>query len=66
MPVGAGLVFRSLTEGLQRWLDGHGYDSVAQVKGTLGQVAVGNPAAYERAQYIHALAEGVSGDQTDS
>ena len=58
-------VFRSLTDGLEGWLDGHGYDSVAQVKGMLSQVAVGNPAAYERAQYIHALAEGVSGDQTD-
>jgi dihydroorotate dehydrogenase (fumarate) len=59
-------VFRALTDGLQTWLGGHGYDSVAQVKGTLSQVAVGNPAAYERAQYIHALAEGVSGDQTDA
>ena len=49
-------------KGLQWWLDGHAYDSVAQVKGTLSQFAVGDPATYERAQYIHALAEGVSGN----
>ena len=53
-------VFRALTDGLQTWLDGHGFDSVAQVKGMLSQIAIGNPAAYERAQYIHALEEGVS------
>jgi dihydroorotate dehydrogenase (fumarate) len=48
-------VFRTLTDGLQAWLDVHGYDSVAQVKGTLNQIAVADPAAFERAQYIHAL-----------
>jgi tRNA-dihydrouridine synthase len=48
-------VFRTLTDGLQAWLDVHGYDSVAQVKGTLNQIAVADAATFERAQYIHAL-----------
>jgi len=53
-------VFRELTDGLQAWLDRHGYDSVAQVKGMLSQIAVANPAAFERTQYIQALEEGVT------
>jgi dihydroorotate dehydrogenase (fumarate) len=35
----------------------HGYDSVAQIRGTLGQKNSADPGAFERAQYIRAVAK---------
>ena len=41
--------------GLGRWLDVHEYDSVAQLRGSMSQAAVPDPAAFERAGYMQAL-----------
>ena len=37
---------------IEQWLIEHEYDSVMQLRGSLSQAAVANPAAFERAQYI--------------
>lgn len=52
-------VFEELTRGLEEWLERHELGSVERMKGILSQRAVPDPAAYERAQYVHALEEGV-------
>ncbi|HSN16250.1 MAG TPA: dihydroorotate dehydrogenase-like protein [Anaeromyxobacteraceae bacterium] len=41
--------------GMEDWLDGHGAASVDDVRGTLSQRAVQDPAAFERAQYVHLI-----------
>ena len=53
------VVFEELTRGLREWLEGHGFDSVEHMKGILSQRAVPDPAAFERAQYVDALEQGV-------
>jgi len=40
---------------LSRWMDAHEYESVAQMKGSMSQRAVAEPAAFERANYMKAL-----------
>lgn len=40
---------------LNQWLDEHGYESVAQLKGSVSQQHAIDPSAYERANYIHVL-----------
>ena len=52
-------VFAELTRGVLEWLDRHGMESLDHVRGVLSQRAVADPAAFERAQYVHALEEGV-------
>jgi dihydroorotate dehydrogenase (fumarate) len=47
-----GVIERAMCE----WLEEHGYDSVAQLKGALSQQNCADPSAFERAQYIRALA----------
>ena len=42
--------------GLADWLDRHGYASLDQVRGKLSQRKVGDPAAFERANYLKVLA----------
>lgn len=37
---------------LQMWLADHEYDSVARLQGSMSQIRVREPAAYERAQYV--------------
>jgi dihydroorotate dehydrogenase (fumarate) len=44
-----------LLEGMAAWMEAHGYGSVGQMKGSLSQKSVGDPAAYERANYIKTL-----------
>jgi dihydroorotate dehydrogenase (fumarate) len=44
-----------LVNGLAAWMESHDYDSVAQMKGSLSQKAVDDPAAFERANYIKTL-----------
>jgi len=39
------------------WMEEHEYESVAQLKGSLSQKNCPNPSAFERAQYMRALAE---------
>jgi dihydroorotate dehydrogenase (fumarate) len=40
------------------WLEEHEYESVAQLKGSLSQKNCANPSAFERAQYMQAIASG--------
>jgi dihydroorotate dehydrogenase (fumarate) len=45
----------TLVDGLQDWMEAWGYDSVAQLKGSMSQVNCLNPGAFERANYIKIL-----------
>jgi dihydroorotate dehydrogenase (fumarate) len=47
---------RSVELGLRDWMDGHGYETVEQLRGLLSQRSVPDPAAFERANYIKTLA----------
>jgi dihydroorotate dehydrogenase (fumarate) len=40
------------------WMEEHEYDSVEQLKGSMSQKNCANPSAFERAQYMQALANG--------
>src|SRR6266566_5106793 len=40
---------------LQEWMETHEYESIAQMRGSMSQRAVADPAAYERANYMKAL-----------
>jgi len=44
-----------LTAGLSAWLAEREYESVAQMRGSMSQLACGNPRAFERSQYVRAL-----------
>ncbi len=41
--------------GVEDWLDAHGAASVDDIRGAVSQRAVQDPAAYERAQYVHLI-----------
>jgi dihydroorotate dehydrogenase (fumarate) len=45
----------TLLDGMRIWMDKRGYTSVAQMKGSMSQKKVANPAAFERANYIKIL-----------
>jgi dihydroorotate dehydrogenase (fumarate) len=51
---GIGHIQKMLKE-LETWMESKEYDSVAQMKGSMSQRKVDNPAAFERANYIKAL-----------
>ena len=51
---GVGRVAELRTD-LQRWLEEHEYTSIEQMRGSMSQRAVAEPAAYERANYMKAL-----------
>jgi dihydroorotate dehydrogenase (fumarate) len=53
---GPGLM-RDLNDGVAAWLDARDYASLEQAKGTMSQVACGNPHAFERAQYVRTLVD---------
>jgi dihydroorotate dehydrogenase (fumarate) len=38
-----------------RWMEEHEYESVAQMRGSMSQINVGEPAAFERANYMKVL-----------
>ncbi len=40
---------------MQLWMEEHEYESVAQMRGSMSQRAVAEPAAFERANYLKAL-----------
>lgn len=42
-------------EDLRTWMDEREYVSVAQLQGSMSQIACGDPSAYERANYMRAL-----------
>jgi dihydroorotate dehydrogenase (fumarate) len=46
---------RPLEQGLAEWLAAREYESVEQLKGSLSQRAVPDPAAFERANYARTL-----------
>jgi dihydroorotate dehydrogenase (fumarate) len=45
----------TLVDGLQDWMEARGYDTVAQLKGSMSQINCLNPGAFERANYIKIL-----------
>jgi dihydroorotate dehydrogenase (fumarate) len=47
---------RRVEVGVGDWMDGHGYETVDQLRGRLSQRSVPDPAAFERANYIRTLA----------
>jgi dihydroorotate dehydrogenase (fumarate) len=51
---GVGRFLHILTD-LQEWMEEHEYESIEQMRGSMSQQAVAEPAAFERANYIKAL-----------
>jgi len=47
---------RRLEVQVRDWMDGHGFQTLDQLRGRLSQRSVPNPAAFERANYIKTLA----------
>ena len=47
---------RTLETGISGWLEEHEYESLEQLKGSLSQKNCPDPSAFERAQYMRALA----------
>ena len=47
---------RAVEVGLRDWLDGHGYETVDQLRGRLSQRSIPDPGTFERANYIKTLA----------
>jgi dihydroorotate dehydrogenase (fumarate) len=45
----------TLLKGVERWMEEHGYSSITEMKGTLSQRSVAEPAAYERANYMKTI-----------
>lgn len=46
---------RELLNDFQEWMEDHEYESVTQMKGSMSQKAVAEPAAFERANYMKVL-----------
>jgi dihydroorotate dehydrogenase (fumarate) len=51
---------KNLETDLSAWLEEHEYESVHQLKGCLSQLNCPDPAAFERAQYMRAIAAGAA------
>ena len=47
--------FTHILRDLQRWMEEHEYESITQMRGSMSQKAVSEPAAFERANYLRAL-----------
>ena len=41
---------------MREWMEAHEYDSVEQLKGSMSQKNCPDPSAFERAQYMRAIA----------
>ena len=51
-----GLVrIQEVKEAMNQWLDEHEYESLEQLQGSMSQLHVGDPAAFERANYMKVL-----------
>lgn len=48
-------LIRLLTQSVTDWLEEHEYESVEQMKGSMSQASVPDPAAFERANYMESL-----------
>jgi dihydroorotate dehydrogenase (fumarate) len=46
---------QSMIDELSEWMDAHEYESVTQMRGSMSQRSVAEPAAFERANYMKAL-----------
>ena len=46
---------RTLVDDLNEWMDRKGFESVAQIKGSMSQRHVADPSAFERANYMKVL-----------
>ena len=46
---------RRLLGYIEVWMEGHGFDSIDQIRGKLSQMQSDRPELYERLQYIKAL-----------
>ena len=44
-----------ILDGMEEWMTEHEYDSVQQMRGSMSQGAVADPAAFERANYMKVL-----------
>jgi len=51
---GPGKIKEVLAE-LQKWMEEHEYESVAQMKGSMSQKSAADPSSFERANYMKAL-----------
>jgi dihydroorotate dehydrogenase (fumarate) len=51
---GVGRIHQILA-GLKSWMEEHEYESIDQMRGSMSQMAVAEPAAFERANYMRAL-----------
>lgn len=47
---------RVVEQGIRDWMGEHWYDSVAQLQGSMSQMKCPDPSAFERSQYMRALA----------
>jgi dihydroorotate dehydrogenase (fumarate) len=45
----------AIVDGLAKWMEEKGYDSVAEVRGLLSQAKCPDPGAFERGNYMKAL-----------
>jgi dihydroorotate dehydrogenase (fumarate) len=45
----------TIVNDMSTWMETHEYESIAQMKGSMSQLAVADPAAFERANYAQAL-----------
>jgi dihydroorotate dehydrogenase (fumarate) len=46
---------QDILDDMRTWMDAHEYESIAQMRGSMSQRAVAEPAAFERANYMIAL-----------
>ena len=46
---------RTIEREMREWLEQHGYESVAQIKGCMSQENCPDPSAYTRSQYVRAI-----------
>jgi dihydroorotate dehydrogenase (fumarate) len=44
-----------VVDGMRMWMEDHEYHSVAQMQGSMSQINVAEPAAFERANYMKEL-----------
>jgi len=44
-----------ILQGIEEWMDRRGHSSIDEFRGTLSQKQVGDPGAFERAQYVHLI-----------
>jgi dihydroorotate dehydrogenase (fumarate) len=44
-----------IAQEMARWMEERGYDAVSEMRGSMSQLNVGDPAAFERANYVRVL-----------